>query len=133
MLKIKLTHKELYWVFQLTGWTLFFIFYASVASYFNDYQPHILLGYLNTVLVGFTLTHAFRAIIKWNHWESFGVLKLSGLIILSAIIIGIIWTGIVLPINNRFFPVEGSEELTFGVAIIVVFNLSIVVMGWSLI
>lgn len=126
-------HTRLYWIFQVSGWTLFFVFYTSTAFYFYDFHPHILLSYLNTVLVGFTLTHVFRRIIKNNHWDTLSIAKLTLRIILSALLVGIIWAGIVLPINNRFFPGNESETLTIAIGIIVVLNLSIVMVGWSII
>ncbi|MEQ8924506.1 MAG: histidine kinase [Fulvivirga sp.] len=124
--------KKMYWIFQLVGWSLFFVFYAGVAAYFNDYQWQIIVGYLNTVIVGFLLTHLYRGYIKRYSWEKIGIFKLSGRVVLASIIVGTIWSAIVLPINNTFFKVESDQEFTFGIGVIIVLNLSIVAAGWSI-
>ncbi len=128
----RINTRKLYWIFQFTGWALFFAFYAVIAIYFNEFQWHILAGYFNTVLVGFILTHFYRYHIKNRQWERLGIFKLSTRVILGGLILAMLWASIVIPVNNTFFPVESDQEFTFVIAVIVVFNLSIVLIGWSL-
>jgi two-component system LytT family sensor kinase len=131
-MKENLNHTRLYWIFQITGWSLFYIFYAFVAFYFNDFQWQILVGYFNTVVVGFVLTHTYRQYIKRKEWQSLTILKLSTRILLASFIIAIVWAAIVIPVNQIFFPVESKNDFTPVIALIVVVNLTIIVMVWSL-
>ena len=128
----KFNHTRLYWIFQLTGWLLFYIFYAFVAFYFNDFQWQILVGYLNTVVVGFILTHTYRQYIKRKKWQSLSILRLSARILLASFMIAMVWAAVVIPVNQIFFPVENKNEFTPVIAVIVVVNLTIIVMVWSL-
>jgi two-component system, LytTR family, sensor kinase len=123
---------KLYWIFQISGWSVFYIFYTSIATYFNGYQWHIMVGYMNTVLVGFMLTHLYRKYIIKKKWAHYGILKLSVSVLSASLVLAILWTVIVLPINNTFFPTGKESEITFVYRIVVIFNLAIVIMGWSL-
>ncbi len=123
---------KLYWILQFIGWSIFYAFYAFVAYYFNDFHWQILAGYLNTVLVGFILTHIYRNIILQYNWSSLSLFKLAVRILLASFIIALIWTAIVVPLNRALFPIENEQEYTIVIAIIIVLNLTIVIIGWSL-
>ncbi|UII33930.1 histidine kinase [Fulvivirga ulvae] len=124
---------KLYWIFQLFGWTLFFIIYSIIAGYFTNFQWQVFAGYLNTVVVGFLLTHFYRLYIKKHEWVKLGIFKLAIRVIASSFFIALIWALIILPINKTFFNVEKSQELTWFIALVIVFNLSVMTLGWSLI
>ncbi len=87
---------------------------------------------MNTVVVGFILTHLYRKYITTHNCENYGLLKLSGFVITASFTIAVVWAGIVLPINSIFFPTGKESEMTVVFGIILVFNLAIVVVGWSL-
>lgn len=124
---------KLYWIFQLFGWTLFFIIYSLMAGYFTNFQWQVFAGYLNTVVVGFLLTHFYRIYIKKHEWVKLGIFKLAVRVLIASFIIAMIWALIILPINKTFFNVEKSEELTWFIVLVIVFNLSVMTLGWSLI
>ena len=125
------THK-LYWRLQFIGWALFFSFYTAVGLYLNGYQWEIVASYLITVLIGFLLSHLYRGYISANRWDQFSLFKLSSRIIISCVVMAILWALIVLPITSTFFMVDGGQELTIGIIIILIINLSIVMLGWSM-
>ncbi|GAA0891994.1 histidine kinase [Fulvivirga kasyanovii] len=124
---------KLYWIFQLFGWTLFFIIYSLMAGYFTNFQWQVFAGYLNTVTVGFLLTHFYRMYIKKHEWVKLGIFKLAIRVLMASFFIAMIWALIILPINKTFFNVEKSEELTWFIVLVIVFNLSVMTLGWSLI
>ena len=124
--------KKMYWIFQITGWTIFYIVYAALAAVMNDNKWHIFVGYLNTVIVGFLLTHFYRAYIKKHEWDKLGIFKLSARVLITSFVLGGLWALIVVPINNTFYPPDPDHEFSFIIGFIVVFNLSIVILAWSM-
>jgi two-component system LytT family sensor kinase len=136
-LKTRLT---LYWICQACGWLAFFIIYSSIAIFFTKFSWAILIGYLNTVIIGFLLTHQYRNIIKKKHWTKLGIKAITFRILFSSFAIGGIWAAIVLPLNEyiySFFPPEQlprpHRKLTTGIAFFMAFNLGITTLIWSLI
>lgn len=124
---------KLYWIFQLLGWVLFFIVYSLIAGYFSNFQWQVFAGYLNTVIVGFLLTHFYRLYIKKHEWVKLGIFKLAIRVIIASFLIAVIWALIILPINEIFFTIEEKQELTLFVGFVITINLSIMILGWSLI
>ncbi|MTI39227.1 sensor histidine kinase [Fulvivirga lutimaris] len=123
---------KLYWTLQVAGWSIFYFFYAFIAYYFSDFQWQVLVGYLNTAVFGFLLSHLYRNYIKQNHWESQGLFKLAIRLLVGSFVIAVVWTAIVVPINKLFLPPSEEDQQTLIVAVIVVSNLTIVMLGWSL-
>lgn len=132
MLSEQINTKKMYWVFQITGWTIFYIVYAFLAAFLNDNKSHIFFGYLNTVVVGFLITHFYRSYIKKHEWDLLGIFKLSTRVLIASLLLGCLWALIVVPINNTFYPVDSKYSFSFVMGFIVVFNLSVVIMAWSM-
>lgn len=132
ILEEKINTGKLYWILQLFGWSLFYVFYTAISFYLNEFQWQVLAGYLNTVIIGFSLTHFYRSYIHQHQWDRLGIFKLSVRVLIGSVLIAVVWAVVVIPINSTFFPLASNNELTLGIAIILVFNLSIVIIGWSL-
>jgi len=128
----EINSSKLYWIFQITGWSVFYIFYTFIAYYFSDFQWQVLVGYLNTAIFGFLLSHLYRNYIKQNHWENQGLFKLATRLLLASFVIALVWTAIVVPINKLFLPTSEDGQHTLIVAVIIVSNFTIVMLGWSL-
>ncbi|ELR72960.1 hypothetical protein C900_00921 [Fulvivirga imtechensis AK7] len=124
---------KLYWILQFFGWCSFFVIFSLITASFAGFQWQVFAGHLNTVVVGFLLTHFYRSYIKRNEWVRLGIFRLALSVLAACFIIASIWALIVLPINRIFFPVENDQELTPLIVVIVVLNLSIITLGWSLI
>ncbi len=131
----QLTHikrEKLYWLFQLAGWSGFFIIQTAVALYFTSFGWNIIASYVNITFVGFVLTHLYRGYIKRKQWLNLSLINLALRIFLSSVLLAMIWSVIVLPINAYYFPVE-DDPLTLAIALIVTLNLSVVILSWSMI
>lgn len=124
---------KLYWAFQFFGWSLFFVIFSFITASLAGFQWQIFAGHLNTVIVGFLLTHFYRAYVKKHEWVQYGIFKLAVYVLAASFLIAIVWAAIVLPVNRIFFPVEKNQELTPLLVFVVIFNLSIITLGWSLI
>ncbi|UII28200.1 histidine kinase [Fulvivirga maritima] len=125
--------KKLYWLFQGAGWIMFYLVYVFIASYVSGFKSAVFLGYLNTVVVGLLITHFYRAHVKKHQWLKFGLFKLAIRVVLASFILAIIWAVIVLPINYVFFQTDPDREFSWFMGILITFNLSIMILGWSLI
>ncbi|MBL3654601.1 sensor histidine kinase [Fulvivirga sediminis] len=125
--------KKLYWLFQGVGWLLFYLIYVSIASYVSGFKSAVFLGYLNTVLVGLLITHFYRAHVKKYNWLRLGLFKLAVRVLLASFVLAVIWSVVVLPINFVFFQTNADSEFSWFMALLVTFNLSIMILGWSLI
>ncbi|MGK7389221.1 MAG: sensor histidine kinase [Candidatus Cyclobacteriaceae bacterium M2_1C_046] len=139
---MNLNHSNrLYWICQIFGWMAFYVIYTSIAIFFTKFSWIILVGYLNTITVGFLLTHVYREIIKKRDWLNLGIKGLVFRILGASFIIGIIWASIVLPVNewirNTYATPDqlthGHRDLSYGIWLFYAFNLSIIALIWSLI
>lgn len=126
---------RLYWIFQLLGWSSFFLIFSLITASLAGFQWQVFAGHFNTVITGFLMTHFYRLYIKKHEWVKLGIFKLAMRVLLASLLIAMIWAAIILPINTIFFPVETDkkEEITLLIVVVVVMNLSIIMLGWSLI
>ena len=129
----KIDRNKLYWILQLVGWTLFFVIYSIIEGYLVDFQWQVFGAYLNTVIVGFLLTHFYRLYIRKNDWVNLGISKIAVRVLVASVLIAFTWALIIIPINKVFFQVENSPKLTWFLGLVVVLNLSVMVIAWSLI
>jgi len=132
----QLTHirrEKLYWLFQFAGWSGFFIIQTAVATYFASFSWEMIASYINITLVGFVLTHLYRGYIKRKQWLNLSLINLAIRILLSSVVLAMVWSVIVLPINAYYFPIDEDKPLTLVIALIVTLNLSIVILSWSMI
>lgn len=128
-----INRKKLYWLFQITGWLMFYLVYVLIASYFSGFLAEVFLGYLNTAVCGLLVTHFYRLHVKKHNWVGYGLVNLALRVLLASFICAIIWSAVVLPINYIFFQIDSNQKFTWFIAIIIAFNLSIMMLGWSLI
>jgi len=125
---------KLYWTLQGLGWGLFYIIFTSIAGGFAGYNWQVYAGYLNVTLTGLLITHLYRAYIIKNNWIQVGIFKLAGKVVLASFLLAVVWNAITLPINHAFlFVNETDKELTPLLVVIMTFNLTIIIFGWSLV
>ncbi|MEJ2004363.1 MAG: histidine kinase [Cyclobacteriaceae bacterium] len=126
--------EKLYWLFQLAGWSGFFVIQSALAlaAYYDAFTWYIVASYFNITIVGFVLTHFYRSYIKRKRWLNLSLINLAIRILLSSVLLGMLWAVLVLPINAYYFPTS-EEPLSLTVALILTVNLSIVILSWSMI
>lgn len=134
MIKSETINKtKLYWTLQAVGWGLFFVTYTFIAGNIAGYAWQLFAGYFTVVITGLLLTHFYRWYVIKNEWLKYGIFKLALRALLASVVLGIVWNAITLPINRTFFSIDAEKELTPFIVLLMVFNLSITIMGWSLI
>lgn len=125
--------EKLYWFFQGSGWVLFFLVQTIITGFFTGYQWEIYARYMVTISVGFILTHIFREYIKKQGWIRLSMVHLAIHVVLASLLIGMIWSLIIIPINSYYFPVAEDKPITILIIIAILFNLSFVILVWCLI
>lgn len=129
----KFKRDKLYWIFQILGWGMFYVVQTSVALYlYNEFSWNIPASYLNVALIGFLLTHFYRSYIKRKKWLSLSLSDLALRVVISSLLLAVLWSLIVLPINAYYFPSD-EMRLDWPIILVIIMNLTIVVLSWSLI
>ena len=132
----RINKTKLYWMFQGGGWTLFFILFTAVILYFIGFYWEIIGTYATTTVVGFTMTHLFRGyVIKRKNWAKYGIFKLVLMVGFSSILMGLLWSLIVIPISKLLFPLEIEQHREYNWFIEIILtsvNLSFTLLGWQL-
>lgn len=129
------SHKKTYWIFQVTGWTLYCLiyifFYLSIRT---EPQPNFFEQLLTHVFIGFWLTHLMRMVIQQTKILSLDFKKqLIALTLLSLVfsfLIGIciVTTEMLLRIQS----VNLSEFSFLNIAIRFAFSYFHFVLIWNL-
>lgn len=78
-----------YWLFQLLGWTLFFLFSTYIALLVEEFDFSLLAMNLGLSLFGIALTHLYRKIILSQHWHLLELEKLLPKVILGIFVLSI--------------------------------------------
>lgn len=129
-----LQHKrnQIYWFCQITGWSLYVIInMLLIYSYEGITWSRVLLLVYYGIL-GISFTHILRAIIKKRHWLKFPPRKMIPAFLLASLLMAIIIFGIlyfIVHITNLI----PRENINIGVAFGNIFNISVVLIVWSLI
>jgi len=125
---------KLYWTLQAFGWTLFYLVYTTIAGNFAGYTWEVYAGYLNVVVTGILITHVYRWYVRKNNWIHIGIFRLAARVLVASLLLAVFWNAITLPINHIFFSQANKDrDITLFLVLIMTFNLSILILGWSLI
>lgn len=120
---------NLYWLFQIGGWLLFFIIYNTRAYFDNQYNYTMGIVFANMVLFGFLITHQFRLYIKRKQWYKLSLPKLSFNTFISSILLGIAWSVVTLPI---ILLLADQTDITANLILGYTFNLILILLIWSI-
>ena len=128
----KLTRQKIYWICQLSGWSVYALVNVIVSASMETFTfSKFLLAVLLSVL-GIFLTHEYRNIVVKQNWVQSPLKKLIPRVLISSIAIGLIIFSI-LALINYFTGIMDSSKLKFISYLVGIFNLSSVVLLWSLI
>jgi hypothetical protein len=129
--KFNMNRNKIYWLSQISGWSLFVIVNIIVAASFEKLTMPRLELWLLIGFVGIILTHLLRKIIRKKNWLNLGLKKGIFAIIFSSIVSGIIYYGIVFGLSQLLHARE--EEFKIGQLIAGFTNLSAIIFFWSLV
>jgi two-component system LytT family sensor kinase len=129
---MKLSRKQLYWLSQVTGWTIFVGINLFIISSFEEITWQRILVFIFLAIDGIVFTHILRAIILKNNWLNLPLKKTIPRVLIASIITGTIIYSFVFAASY----VAGTlkpEEFNIVRPIAGSINVSILVLLWSLI
>ncbi|MCY7359548.1 MAG: histidine kinase [Rudanella sp.] len=96
--------QKIYWFCQIFGWTLI-IGVEWLFFYFGDsYDPDSIYLALANIMLGISLTHAYRHIIRRRNWARLPFVQLAPRVFLSVLVLASIMTFVNLPFDREMYP-----------------------------
>ena len=129
---MKLTRKQLYWLSQVTGWTIFVGTNLFIISSFEEITWQRILVFIFLAIDGIVFTHILRHVILKNNWLNLSLIKIIPRVLISSIVTGTIIYAFVFAasyIADTLKPEEFNIIRPFAGSV----NVSILVLLWSLI
>ena len=130
--KMKLSRKKIYWISQLSGWSLFILINLLVIASFEELPWQRILVWLFLGITGVFFTHLLRKIIRRKNWLDLPLKKIIPRVIIASFVTGIIIYALVFGAGLLLGTIN-QDELNIARPIAGVVNTSGVVFLWSLI
>jgi sensor histidine kinase YesM len=131
---IRLRRRQLYWLFQLSGWTIYVVLNIGYLVLENRFNSAIALEFFLLWLLAIALTQSLRTLIIQNNWLQWSVAKVIPLILLLNILMAIPMQ--LLHVLFRVFFVNTSSiftEISTTVILLGLINFALFFFLWSLI
>ena len=127
-----LKRKNLYWVSQASGWSLFVIVNLLIISSFEPIPLNRIALWILLGIYGIIFSHLYRLYIKKNNWTNLTLKKIIPRILIASFVVGLI---IYIPVygSGYFLGVERDAQHQTAAIIASVLNITSVVLVWSLI
>ncbi len=127
-----LKRKNLYWISQVSGWSLFVIINLLIISSFETIPLNRIALWILLGICGIIFSHLYRFYIKKNNWTNLTLKRIIPRIIIASIVVALI---IYIPvyISGHILGVERDAEHMAAAIVASVLNVASVVLVWSLI
>ena len=127
-----LKRKNLYWISQTSGWSLFVIINLLIISSFETIPLNRIALWILLGILGIIFSHFYRLYIKKNNWANLTLKKIIPRILIASFVVALI---IYIPIyiSGYLLGVEKDAEHLAAAIIASVLNVTSVVLVWSLI
>lgn len=129
---MNLSRKQIYWISQVTGWSLFVLINLLIIASFDELPWQRILVWIFLGIVGIFFTHLLRKLIRKKNWLNLPLKKTIPRILLASIITGIIIYAFVFAASY----VAGTlpqEEFNIARPIAGAINMSGITLLWCLI
>ena len=127
-----LKRKNLYWISQVSGWSLFVIINLLIISSFETIPLNRIFLWILLGFYGVIFSHLYRIYIKKNNWTNFPLKKIIPRILITSFVVGLI---IYIPVygSGYLLGVERDAQHLTAAIIASILNITSVVLVWSLI
>lgn len=128
----QMKRKNIYWTSQISGWMLFALINIAVIAVFDSIswgRALLLVVYSVTALL---VTHIYRNMVKKKNWISLPLKKITPLVLLACLTIGIAVYALYFSLNMLFsiYEMRSGPVATFVIGTL---NTSSIIFLWSLI
>lgn len=125
-----MSKQKVYWICQLFGWSLFIA--VEYMAYLLEYgfDPDTLYLAFTNILLGITLTHLYRLMIRRWNWVRLPFFRLAPRVLLSVFVMAVIMTMLNLPIDRILVPEHMVDEPWLVIGYIM--NFGKIMLTWVL-
>lgn len=128
----QMNRKKVYWLSQLIGWIIFALVNIIMLASFERLNWKELLVVCYTVIVGISITHIFRGVIKKYGWINLPLKKIIPRIIISSVIIGASIYALIMAVEVSA-GILNITRFKIGLPLAGIFQFSIIILLWALI
>lgn len=127
-----LKRKNLYWISQASGWSLFVIVNLLIISSFETIPLNKIFLWVLLGLCGVIFSHLYRIYLKNNNWTNLPLKKIIPRILIASFVVALI---IYIPvyISGHLLGVEREDKHLVAAIIASTLNITSVMLVWSLI
>jgi len=129
---LNMNRKKIYWLSQLSGWTLFLLFNLIIIASFYEFSWKRAGLWIFLCALGILFTHLFRKKIKSWGWFDLPLKKIIPRVLIASIILGSLMFLILFPVNLAANIYEVSKFKPAQIVIAAI-NLISIIFLWSLI
>lgn len=128
----KLKRVNLYWISQISGWSLFVIVNLLIIASFEPVPFNRIILWILLGILGVVFSHIYRIYIKKHNWTNLPLKKIAPRVLIASFVVGVLIFSLVFFFGHLL---EVKRETLHIAASIVsgVLNLTSVIMVWSLI
>jgi len=127
-----LKRKNLYWISQTSGWSLFVIINLLIISSFETIPLNRIALWILLGILGIIFSHFYRLYIKKNNWANLTLKKIIPRILIASFVVALI---IYIPVfsSGYLLGIEKEEKHLIAAIIASTLNITSVMLVWSLI
>lgn len=96
--------QKVYWFCQISGWSLLIMTEYVFYGFESGFNVDLFYLALSNILLGITLTHLYRLMIRRWQWERLGFVRLVPRVLLSVVFLALLMTLVNLPVDRDLLP-----------------------------
>lgn len=122
---------QAYWLCQISGWLLYAAINMAFGLAFQPFAWRIIGTSLLLSTLGLAATHFYRHYLKQQNWLAYPLSRLIVQIVATSVGIAVLLTASMSAINLLLIASFTLETFQWGVAFVMIFNLSVTLLTWS--
>ncbi len=128
----EMKRKKVYWLSQISGWTLIAVVNLIIYASFNELTFSRLWVAIYLSFTGVCFTHIYRSIIEKKNWLSLPLKQIIPRVLLASVIIGTLMLTLIYAVNFST-GIFHWQKFRIGAFIFNDFNFSSIILVWGLI
>lgn len=129
---VVVNRKKLYWISQITGWTVFVTVNLLIISSFKALPFNRVIVWIVLGICGIAFTHLYRIYLKKHNWTNLPLKKIIPRVLIASFILGII-IFILVFVTSYLLNVERESQHLTALIVAGIINITSIAVVWSLI